>query len=212
MIIKSPAFMLNRRQFLRNVIPAGTLFCMGCTSLVAGPDQEKKQEATEKKHKFLAVSEMSFKDVYDFGYKRNFIPTMKSFEAQVGKDKLIEMLKKASMESAGQAAKDLAKSLPKNDFTTFKSSFKNILVDRFWKHVLTLDIVEDTDTAFEVKIKECLWAKTFREADAAEIGYAAICHGDYGYASAFNPKVKMIRTKTLMQGHDICNHRYVWEG
>jgi len=31
-------------------------------------------------------------------------------------------------------------------------------------------------------------------------------------ASAFNPKLKMIRSKTLMQGHDCCNHRYVVEG
>jgi hypothetical protein len=31
-------------------------------------------------------------------------------------------------------------------------------------------------------------------------------------ASAFNPKLQMIRSKTLMQGHDGCNRRYVMEG
>jgi hypothetical protein len=51
----------------------------------------------------------------------------------------------------------------------------------------------------------------FREEDAAGMGYAAICYPDYAVASGFNPKLKLVRTKTLMQGHECCNHRYVME-
>ena len=40
---------------------------------------------------------------------------------------------------------------------------------RFAKHVLTVEIVEDTPQAIEVKVTECLWAKTFREMEAADI-------------------------------------------
>jgi hypothetical protein len=32
---------------------------------------------------------------------------------------------------------------------------------------------------------------------------------DYYWPPAFNPNFRMERTKTLMQGHDECNHRYV---
>jgi hypothetical protein len=28
----------------------------------------------------------------------------------------------------------------------------------------------------------------------------------------FNPKIKLVRDKTLMQGHEYCNHRYIWTG
>ena len=79
------------------------------------------------------------------------------------------------------------------------------------KRTLTLDIIEKTDTVLQVKATERLWAKTFRDANAAEIGYASICYPDYEGAPAYNPKMKMIRTKTLMQGHDYCNHRFIWE-
>jgi hypothetical protein len=48
--------------------------------------------------------------------------------------------------------------------------------------------------------------------NAADIGFATVCFTDYATAAAFNPKLKMIRSKTLMQGHDCCNHRYVMEG
>jgi hypothetical protein len=74
---------------------------------------------------------------------------------------------------------------------------------------LTFEIVEDTDQAFETKIAEC-WATTSREADAGDIGYAVICHQDFAAARGLNPKLKMVRSKTLMQGHDCCNHHYVW--
>lgn len=58
---------------------------------------------------------------------------------------------------------------------------------------------------------ECLWAATFRAAGAEDIGYATICHPDFATTTAFNPRMRMIRTKTLMQGHDCCNHRWVME-
>jgi len=73
------------------------------------------------------------------------------------------------------------------------------------------EIVEDSQYAFEMKITECLTEIVFREANAPDLGYACVCHADFGFPVGINPKLKLIRTKTLMQGHDCCNHRYVWE-
>ena len=74
-----------------------------------------------------------------------------------------------------------------------------------------MGIVEDTESAFEIKVSECLWAETFRAQDAGDIGFAWICYADYSWPQGFNPKLKMIRDKTLMEGHEYCNHRYVIE-
>ena len=75
-----------------------------------------------------------------------------------------------------------------------------------------MEVVEDTDAAFEIKVTECLWAQTFRKADAADLGAACICHPDYAAIEAFNPDYEMVRDKTLMEGHDCCNHRYRRKG
>ena len=32
---------------------------------------------------------------------------------------------------------------------------------------------------------------------------------DYTWPTAFNPRFKMERDHTLMQGHEYCNHRYL---
>jgi hypothetical protein len=81
-----------------------------------------------------------------------------------------------------------------------------------WEPMLNMKVVEDTETAFELKVSECLVATVFRDANAADIGYAHVCWGDYAWAEGFNPKIKMVRDKTLMQGDKYCNHRYIWTG
>jgi len=59
-------------------------------------------------------------------------------------------------------------------------------------------------------VTECLLATVFREAGlGGEIGHATVCNMDYAWPQAFNKSFKMERTKTLMQGDKICNHRYI---
>jgi hypothetical protein len=82
----------------------------------------------------------------------------------------------------------------------------------FWSRAYTSQSIEDTPRSYEMKVTECLWAQTFREANAGDIGFASICYGDEAMAAAFDQRLKFIRTKTLMKGDDCCHFRYVWEG
>jgi hypothetical protein len=38
-----------------------------------------------------------------------------------------------------------------------------------------------------------------------------VCYPDYAVAKGLNPKLRLIRTQTLMQGDDICCLRYVMD-
>lgn len=197
----------NRRQFMK-LLSAGSVVCLGCGYLCALPQSEEKTPVSAKRHKFQEDAKMTFEQVFAAAY-RSDVQIMNALAKRIGKEKFINMLKEASAETAAAGGKQLAKSLSKNDLAGFVSVLKK--PDYFWKHALTFEIVEDTDTAFEVKVTECIWAKTFHDFKAADIGYAMVCHADFAMAKAYNPKMKLIRTKTLMQGHDCCNHRYVME-
>jgi hypothetical protein len=212
MIIKTLDLASSRRQFLRNVFPAGTLFCLGCGNLLAMTSGQETQKTAEKKHKFLEDSQMSCQDVVNFAYKDGYIPLLQNLAQRMKGSDFIEMLKNATHELALQEGRERAKSLPKNDFATYTSELKRHFSSPFWNHVITNTFVEDTDKVQQWKITECLLAKTFREANASDIGYATLCYSDYGFAAGFNPKIRFTRTKTLMQGHDCCNHRNAWEG
>ena len=203
----------SRREFLRAVFPAGALLCFGGPLLSFAQEKDKAKPSAQPlamKHKFLVDADATFEDMFNFAYRDSFIPLMLVLAQAGGREKFVEILKKASSEAASRGIQNAAKSLPKRDLAAFVEPLKN--PDHFWKNVLTFSVVEDSPKAFEVKVTECLWAKTFRGMNAADIGFATICFPDYASASAFNPKLKMIRSKTLMQGHDCCNHRYAMAG
>ena len=166
-------------------------------------------EASDK-HKFAEDAGMTFQEVYDFAYK-NTISLMQNVANELGEDRFIEILTTAVSEAALQGGQNAAKNRPDNGFAAYKALVKGLWAGRLWKHALTFDIVEDTGKALEIRVTECLWAKTFHEGHASDIGYATLCHPDYAHCQGFNPKIKMIRTKTLMQGDDCCDHRWVWE-
>jgi len=202
----------GRREFLRAVFPAGAFLCFGASLLSFAQEKEKPKPSAQPlamKHKFLVDANVTFEDMFNFAYRDSFIPLMLVLAKAGGREKFVEILKKGASEAATLGIQNAAKSLPKRDLAAFVTPLKS--PDQFWKHVLTFSIVEDSPKAFEVKVTECLWAKTFRGMNAADIGFATVCFPDYAAASAFNPKLKMIRSKTLMQGHDCCNHRYVME-
>ena len=195
----------NRRQLL-SVLPAAAAGCLGCMGAArcAAQAVEPPHEAT---HDWTEKADMSWEDIFGFAFQRNFIPTMKGLAARIGEDKLIPMLQEAASERARKGME--GNKIPKRDLATWAGNMKSF--PPLYRHALTVEIVEDGPQAFAFRVSRCLWAKTFRDADAAGIGYATICHPDFAVASGFNPKLKLIRTKTLMQGHDCCNHRYVME-
>jgi hypothetical protein len=193
----------DRREFLAKTVPACSLVCLGCTHALA-------LDSDGEKHKFESDAELTLQQVFNFAYKRNAIPIFRALAKEIGEKELLEMLERASSDLALERGREQAKKVDKNDLRTFTDDFRQPK-SRGQKLTLTFEIVEDTDQAFEMKITECIWATTFREADAADIGYAAVCHGDFAGARGFNSKLKMVRTKTLMEGHDCCNHRYLWQ-
>jgi hypothetical protein len=160
-------------------------------------------------HKFLEDSNMSFQEVFDFAFDK-LIPVLQGLAKELGEERFLEAVKKVAFESALKAGQARARQLPCNDLAAFTGSGSE--PSHFAKHVLTREIGEDTPQAFELRVTECLWPKTFREMGAADIGYALLCHTDYADCQGFHPKIRLIRSKTLMQGDDCCDHRFVWEG
>jgi hypothetical protein len=200
---------LNRRQFLAVLMPGCALTCLGARYALGADVSGAKALLEEAKHKFdgLLDRPLTYRQFFATRYGE-FIQLAKALEKEMGQEKLLAFLKKNTEARLYQMGQQQAKQSPDQNFLTYVKMFKGPSYEK----TLTMEIVEDTDRAFELKVAECIWASVFLQAKAGEIGYAAVCFGDYAWAQGFNPKIKMIRDKTLMQGHDCCNHRYVWEG
>ena len=195
-----------RREFLSKFMATGMISCFGINSLLAQSNQEDNfPPQKDEKHKFLCDSEMSYQAVFNFAYKSNFIPFMKNLSEEIGKEEFIELLRKASTKRGTSSGKNWLKNATSNDFNSFKESLERVSQTNFMKHIVTFEITKDTKNTIQMNCTECLWAKTFREAKAGEIGFACFCNQDFAVAQAFNPKIKLShKTKSLMEGGTEC--------
>jgi hypothetical protein len=194
----------SRRQFIASVIPACAITCMGSNRVFASILRAEGHLIQDVKHKFDNNFELAitYRQLIGSQY-RSFITLAKALEKEMGKEKTIEFLKKVTTERQTHLGKQQANQMPDNSFSSFVDLFRS-----GYDNTMTMEIVEDTPAVFELKVTECLYADSFLRAKAGDIGYAWICWGDDAWAEGFNPKIKLVRTKTLMQGHDCCNHRY----
>lgn len=199
----------SRRLFLSKVLPACSLSCLGASSGLLGFSPAVKSALQEAKHKFDEEFPVKFtgRQLMSMMYGRNYIPLLKFLSEEFGKERVITLMKKHADERGTEMGKRFAEQFGGGDFATLKKMFRPDSPN--FKNSLTLSITEDTANVHEIKVTECIYASTFLEAKAGDLGFATICYADYNMASGFNPKVKMVRDKTLMQGHAYCNHRYL---
>ena len=160
-------------------------------------------------HKFDSDSGMTSQEVFDFAFKTFLIPILESIGDELGRDDFVEVVQAAASKHGGRVGRQDAVSVPRNDLATFVAWIDD--PNHIYQRFLTYDVVERTASVCEIRVTECLWARTCREAGAADVGYAVFCHPDFAATTGFNPAIQTLRTKCLMQGDDCCNHRWVTE-
>lgn len=194
---------LSRRS-LFNILPAAAAGCAVC----AGAMECAAQAAAGPPAAWSQKADVTWEQIFRFAYQKDLIPILKSLAAQMGREKFCKMLEDTV---CGIASKGMAgKTLPERDFETFRASMR--AMPPLYKSALDFEVVEDSPAALEYRVKHCLWAKSFRESEAGDLGYAIVCSADFAIAAAFNPKLKLAREKTLMQGQENCHFRYTMEG
>ena len=205
--MKNNAFIKNdRREFLRKTF-SSCAFCYFASPFTFASNRINPT-TSDQKHKFELDSGMTIQQVYNFAFRENYIPAMKNLMKQIGKEEFLDLLKKSS-EMQYESDEDTYFKNKERKLKTWSDYFKKLIENL--SNVSTGEILTDNENVLEIRYTECLYAKTFREADAADIGYAGVCYQDYPWTKQFNPNLKLIREKTLMQGDDCCHFKWIME-
>jgi len=166
---------------------------------------------TANNEKFKQKFEISYEDYFKTRFN-GIVDVLRALKPLMDENKILDRLKKLfEKKNIEIIVRQIQEQKPITNFQDFKEIFKEQLSTEFMKHCASFSIEEDTPTKLSFKFTECLWAKTFKEMNATTIGYTICCHPDFAMAKAFHPKVKLERTKTLMQGDNFCNSTYIWE-
>jgi len=76
---------------------------------------------------------------------------------------------------------------------------------------LEIEIKEQTDTSFTFNVVRCRYAETYKAMGLGEIGHLLSCNRDGAFCEGYDPKLKLERTQTIMQGATHCDFRYTYK-
>jgi hypothetical protein len=197
---------IGRRELLTRTVPACAVACLGLGRFpgLAGLGQTLTLQG---QHKFDVPQEIALSSRQRTQMTlRGLIEFSQVLRSELGEPELVRLLNLLSADVGRQVGARQAQNSPDTSFQTFVQVFR----PPNFEDSLTHEVVEDTEKVFALKVTECVSAEVMRGAGlGGAIGHAAVCNMDYFWPPAFNPDFKLERTKTLMQGDDICNHRYI---
>jgi hypothetical protein len=200
---------VHRRDFITKSLACGAFVGMGCPGWLAMNFRGSVASPVQAEHRFQTVSDYTYEQVFNFAFKNWYIRYIKGLEAEIGKEKFLEILKKVGWTLYEESTKRNFRDLKKRDVESLIANFwAPMQKSRLWSHTLPIEIIKQSPSEGIVRMPGCLVAKVFRDNDAADIGYAAICYADFAVAKTFNPQIKLTRNTCLMKGDDCCLFEY----
>ena len=134
-------------------------------------------------------------------------PVLKTFSRQFGEERVREILIGVHMAAAREYGRALARSLGTASIADLVRESRN------WSAggALEEEVLEETDRTFFLNVTRCRYAEEYEKLGIRNWGVALSCCRDMGFIQGFNPRMKLVRTQTVMEGAPYCDFRYYLE-
>ena len=97
----------------------------------------------------------------------------------------------------------------KYDGNTIKELVRLIKNEWSGDNALEFTILEETDQRLSFDVTRCRYAELYERLNIKEFGFCLSCNRDAPLIKGFNPRMKLIRTYTIMQGEATCDFRII---
>jgi predicted hydrocarbon binding protein len=134
-------------------------------------------------------------------------PVFKAFASEIGFERAVKIMQKVHTDAARGYGRQLAQEMGSARIADLAK------LSQEWGSggALEEEILEQTETTYFFNVTRCRFAEEYERLGLRDAGVALSCCRDVGFIEGFNPKIKMVRTKTVMEGHDCCDFRYTLE-
>ena len=128
--------------------------------------------------------------------------------AELGEDRARAILTRAVVKLAKQAAGAMAAEAPEGP-----SLDHFVAIQERWTRddALRIEVVERGATPYGFNVTRCRYAEMYREMGLEGLGAVLSCNRDGAFCEGYDPKLKLVRTQTLMGGASHCDFRYRME-
>lgn len=134
-------------------------------------------------------------------------PMLNAFRDRFGEEETRETAREVITKIAREQGAEMAKFLGGDDLETFAANKDP------WRKGGALDVeeIERSSTAYSFNVTRCGYADMYRKMGHGDLGDIFSCTRDFEFSKGFNPRIKLTRTQTIMQGAAFCDFRYTLE-
>ena len=133
-------------------------------------------------------------------------PIYAEMVAQIGEEKAAAILDAAIRKAAIAEGKAFAAKAP--DGKPSMADF--IKLYEFWTTggSLEIDVLEASEQRFDFNVIRCKYAETYKSMGLGKIGHLLSCNRDGSFCEGYDPRIKLERKQTIMEGASCCTFRY----
>ena len=131
---------------------------------------------------------------------------IEGFAEEFGTDKTKALAREIICKDAALSGKTLAKKYSGNSLNELWKIVKEI-----WAKDGTMEIENLTlsEKCLKFDVTRCRYAEMYERLGSKKLGNLLSCCRDFAFTEGFNPEFKLVRTKTIMDGNDICDFCYI---
>lgn len=139
---------------------------------------------------------------------RLIVPVIEALSTKMDRDQVLANIRKVIHDISFNQGVELANSLESNDLEHFA------VVHEEWKkdNAIQTEVLEQTDKKFTFNVYRCQYAKMYEHMGIRELGKTLSCDRDFALIEGFNPKIRLTRTQTIMEGADVCDFCFEQRG
>ncbi|MCS7207265.1 MAG: L-2-amino-thiazoline-4-carboxylic acid hydrolase [Dehalococcoidia bacterium] len=131
-------------------------------------------------------------------------PFIRTLQEELGTERANAIVQKAIARIASAQGREQAQRLGRTTLADFKAMSKG----RHGPGDLEIEVVKETETEYVFRVVRCRFAEMYREMGLGDIGHLLSCNRDFAFVEGFNPRIRLQRTQTIMQGAPFCDFAY----
>ncbi len=131
-------------------------------------------------------------------------PVIEMVSKKIGKEEALEVLKEVNQQEAFTRGQSTVRTA---GLSTIEELVKDVSTwgdGGEWK----IEVLEETSTTYYFNLHQCLYYEKYKELGLEKLGVQLSCCRDEPFARGLDPKLKLSRTQTIMEGADFCDFRY----
>ena len=136
------------------------------------------------------------------------VPLIRAYAEKMGREQALAVATEVIRPLARAAGRETARKLGANDMATLAKVVREVWSQ---ENALEVKVLEETDRELSFNVTRCAYVELYEKLGMKEFGYCLSCSRDASFAGGFNPRLKLQRTQTIMEGAPSCDFRFSLE-